>query len=159
MSRRALRSVNAALGWVTLWCVVLTSVLLWPLLNVATSSPATPSPPPAPTSPPLPSALETPPPAPSPKTPSSPSSPNSWTVAWPSRSSSSSPSSSPAWAPPAWAGTSSSRAPAGKHSPRGLSPPLSPSGTPSWWSACCRGTGRCSWATGHSPGSASLAPW
>lgn len=33
MSRRALRSVNAALGWVTLWCVVLTSVLLWPLFK------------------------------------------------------------------------------------------------------------------------------
>ena len=33
MSRRALRSVNAALGWVNLWCIVLTCVLLWPLFK------------------------------------------------------------------------------------------------------------------------------
>lgn len=33
MSRRALRSVNAALGWVSLWCIVLTCVLLWPLFK------------------------------------------------------------------------------------------------------------------------------
>ena len=33
MSQRALRSVNGALGWVTLWCIAITSALLWPLFT------------------------------------------------------------------------------------------------------------------------------